>query len=45
LLQSGAEMARPRLLPWDSMLELQELQPEDMLEIISQNREEAARKS
>jgi RND family efflux transporter MFP subunit len=41
LLQSGAKEVRARLLPWDNMMELQELQSEDMLEIIGQNREEA----
>jgi RND family efflux transporter MFP subunit len=41
LLQSGAKEVQTRLLPWDNMMELQELQSEDMLEIIGQNREDA----
>lgn len=46
LLQSGAQQVRPRLLPWNSMLDLQQLQSEDMFEIIEQNRQDAeARKS
>jgi RND family efflux transporter MFP subunit len=45
LLQNGTKEVRARLLPWDNMIELQELQREDMLEIIGQNREEARNKS
>jgi len=46
LLQSGAQQVRARLLPWNSMLDLQQLQSEDMFEIIEQNRQDAeARKS
>lgn len=38
LLDSGADQARPRLLPWDRMMQLQELQTDDMFDIIDQNR-------
>lgn len=45
LLQSGATQARVRLLSWDSMMELQQLQSEDMLDIISRNRKALEDKS
>lgn len=45
LLDSGAEEARPRLLPWDRMMQLQELQSDDMFEIIDQNRQDLTESS
>lgn len=39
LLEGGIEEARPRLLPWNYMMELQEMQNEDMFEIIEQTRQ------
>lgn len=45
LLDGGAETTRVRLLPWDHMMELQQMQSEDMLEIIEQNRNALPRKS
>jgi HlyD family secretion protein len=38
LLQGTSPQARPRLLPWDHMMQLQDLQSEDMFEIIEQQR-------
>jgi RND family efflux transporter MFP subunit len=43
LLRNGAKEVQARLLPWDSMMELQELQKEDMLEVIEQSREAISR--
>lgn len=45
LLDSGVEEARPRLLPWDRMMQLQELQSDDMFEIIDQNRQDLTESS
>lgn len=44
-LQGGATEAQARLLPWDNMMDLQELQSEDMFDIIEQNRNALPRKS
>src|SRR5690606_31056918 len=45
LLQGGSEQVRPRLLPWDHMMHLQELQTEDMIDIIEQARAALSNKS
>lgn len=45
LLQGGAQQVRPRLLPWDHMMHLQELQSEDMIDIIEQARAALSKKS
>lgn len=45
LLQGGATSVKPRVLPWDSMMNLQELQSEDMFEIIDENRAKITGKS
>src|SRR5690606_18598271 len=45
LLRNGATQVRTRLLQWDNMMELQELQSEDMFEIIDQNRNDLLKKS
>ena len=45
LLQGGADQVRVRLLPWNHMMDLQEMQSEDMLEIIEKNRLALPRKS
>lgn len=45
LLQGGATEVKPRILSWDSMMKLQELQSEDMFEIIDENRAKLSGKS
>jgi HlyD family secretion protein len=45
LLQAGATQVKPRVLPWDSMMDLQEMQNEDMFDIIDQARTKATGKS
>lgn len=45
LLQGGASEVKPRILPWDSMMNLQELQSEDMFDIIDENRAKLSGKS
>lgn len=45
LLQGGSEVVRPRLLPWDHMMQLQELQSEDMFKIIEEARAAVSSKS
>lgn len=45
LLQGGATEVKPRVLPWESMMQLQELQNEDMFRIIDEARAKATGKS
>ena len=39
LLEGGVEEVKPRLLPWDHMMQLQSLQTNDMFEVIDERRQ------